>query len=72
MTHFIVLSCVPYESQTNEFICASKDTAEYLRDWLEAIEENRHFDLELKYSKPGRPWVGNKEFYVIEEHEVIL
>lgn len=67
-----VYSYEPYEWPVTEFVCARKVVAEYLRDWLEAIEENRCFDLEKKYNKPGYPWSGNKTEYSIEESEVIL
>lgn len=67
-----VFSYEPYEWPETEFVCARKEVAEYLRDWLEAIEENRCFDLAIKYNKQGFQWSGNKEIYEIKENEVIL
>lgn len=60
----------PYEWPETKFVCARKEVAEYLRDWLEAIEENRCFDLAIKYNV--RVWTGNREIFEVEESEVIL
>lgn len=67
-----VFSSEPDGDQSTEFVCARKVVAEYLRDWLEAIEENRCFDLAKWYNKPGHPWIGGRTVYDIEESEVIL
>lgn len=61
-----------YEGAVCIFSCAKQETANYLRDWCEAIEENRCFNLSVKlYGLPNRH-VGKKVRYEIEESEVIL
>lgn len=69
---WIIMCHEPYGDQSTEFVCMRKVVAEYLRDWLEAIEENRCYDLAKRYNRPGLPWTGNKNEYYIEESEVIL
>jgi hypothetical protein len=62
----------PYEGGVCIFSCAKQETAIYLRDWCEAIEENR-----CRTIAKDKGWVWpnfsfNKTVYEIEESEVIL
>ncbi len=53
------------------FTCARQETAEYLRDWLQAIEEDcwRHAAKACNMAYAPR---GGEQVFSIQESEVIL
>lgn len=60
----------PYEGGVLLFSCAKQSTAEYLRDWCEAEEEERQRTIMIQ--KGWHRFMFNSICYSIEESEVIL
>lgn len=50
--------------------CARKSTAEYLRDWCEAIEYDRVLNSANRHG--WNPLMMNRDVFSIEESEVVL
>lgn len=65
-----VMEHEPYEGGVCIFSCAKQETANYLRDWCEAIEENRC--RKIMKEKGWNVFRFNQVIYDIEEGEVIL
>lgn len=65
---WMLYSCEPYESPEVVNVYSNKGKAEHARDWCEAIELNREFEMSAKYGRYSTP---NKTEYYIEEQEVI-
>lgn len=55
-----------------EFICARKETAEYLRDWCQAIGYDYWIGIARRDGLPDHTYMGHCVHYSIEEGEVIL
>lgn len=68
-----VMCYEPYDGGHSTFNCAKKETADYLRDWCEAIEHDRILNVAKKHGWSDR-WVQsvNRNEYTTEESEVIL
>lgn len=67
-----VFSTDTHGDQSTEFVCARKRVAEYLRDWFEAIEDDRVRSIAMICNR-GVPFShGRRVSYEIEESEVIL